>query len=174
MIRRPPRSTHCISSAASDVYKRQQYDQSAEQSLKALELEPEFAPAQYTLGLAYEQMGEVEDAVRVLQRARDGSESNPATLAGLGHAYAVSGQKDEAAKILDTLNSFSKHAYVSPYAFAIVYAGLCDHDRGFESLESAYRERDVWLVWLKREPRFDCLRSDARFENLLSRIGFPA
>eukprot|EP00825_Cyclidium_porcatum_P040660 TRINITY_DN5194_c0_g1_i8.p5 TRINITY_DN5194_c0_g1~~TRINITY_DN5194_c0_g1_i8.p5 ORF type:complete len:104 (-),score=31.45 TRINITY_DN5194_c0_g1_i8:540-851(-) len=26
MIRRPPRSTHCISSAASDVYKRQDYD----------------------------------------------------------------------------------------------------------------------------------------------------
>eukprot|EP00826_Nyctotherus_ovalis_P053656 TRINITY_DN6998_c0_g1_i16.p1 TRINITY_DN6998_c0_g1~~TRINITY_DN6998_c0_g1_i16.p1 ORF type:complete len:111 (-),score=51.62 TRINITY_DN6998_c0_g1_i16:380-688(-) len=26
MIRRPPRSTHCISSAASDVYKRQMYD----------------------------------------------------------------------------------------------------------------------------------------------------
>ena len=26
MIRRPPRSTHCISSAASDVYKRQVYD----------------------------------------------------------------------------------------------------------------------------------------------------
>eukprot|EP00825_Cyclidium_porcatum_P037271 TRINITY_DN4080_c0_g1_i8.p3 TRINITY_DN4080_c0_g1~~TRINITY_DN4080_c0_g1_i8.p3 ORF type:complete len:106 (+),score=9.26 TRINITY_DN4080_c0_g1_i8:211-528(+) len=25
MIRRPPRSTHCISSAASDVYKRQEY-----------------------------------------------------------------------------------------------------------------------------------------------------
>ena len=25
MIRRPPRSTHCISSAASDVYKRQNY-----------------------------------------------------------------------------------------------------------------------------------------------------
>ena len=25
MIRRPPRSTHCISSAASDVYKRQVY-----------------------------------------------------------------------------------------------------------------------------------------------------
>ena len=26
MIRRPPRSTHCISSAASDVYKRQSVD----------------------------------------------------------------------------------------------------------------------------------------------------
>ena len=26
MIRRPPRSTHCISSAASDVYKRQKYN----------------------------------------------------------------------------------------------------------------------------------------------------
>eukprot|EP00826_Nyctotherus_ovalis_P062751 TRINITY_DN9133_c0_g2_i2.p1 TRINITY_DN9133_c0_g2~~TRINITY_DN9133_c0_g2_i2.p1 ORF type:complete len:177 (+),score=88.48 TRINITY_DN9133_c0_g2_i2:70-531(+) len=30
MIRRPPRSTHCISSAASDVYKRQPYYMSPE------------------------------------------------------------------------------------------------------------------------------------------------
>ena len=31
MIRRPPRSTHCISSAASDVYKRQAYDEARKQ-----------------------------------------------------------------------------------------------------------------------------------------------
>jgi len=37
MIRRPPRSTHCISSAASDVYKRQAYVNGANAALDKLE-----------------------------------------------------------------------------------------------------------------------------------------
>ena len=40
MIRRPPRSTHCISSAASDVYKRQDLSTLGGISVKGLFLEP--------------------------------------------------------------------------------------------------------------------------------------
>ncbi len=156
-----------------NLYMAREFEQSVEQSAKTLEIEPHFAPAHFTLGLAYEQMGEYKDAIQALEKTRDGSQGNPATLAGLGHAFAVAGQPGAALKILKELKEISKRTYVSPYALAIVYAGLCDHDRGFESLERAFRERDVWLVWLKREPRFDCLRSDTRFEDLLRRIGFP-
>jgi len=48
--------------------------------------------------------------------------------------------------------------------------GLGQQDEGLECLEKACEERDVWLVWLKAEPRFDSLRSGPRFENLLRRI----
>eukprot|EP00825_Cyclidium_porcatum_P007686 TRINITY_DN13859_c0_g1_i3.p3 TRINITY_DN13859_c0_g1~~TRINITY_DN13859_c0_g1_i3.p3 ORF type:complete len:160 (-),score=21.92 TRINITY_DN13859_c0_g1_i3:90-569(-) len=42
MIRRPPRSTHCISSAASDVYKRQDQMQSKPKVVKLNKLEYRF------------------------------------------------------------------------------------------------------------------------------------
>eukprot|EP00826_Nyctotherus_ovalis_P035492 TRINITY_DN3053_c0_g2_i9.p2 TRINITY_DN3053_c0_g2~~TRINITY_DN3053_c0_g2_i9.p2 ORF type:complete len:106 (+),score=21.47 TRINITY_DN3053_c0_g2_i9:24-320(+) len=45
MIRRPPRSTHCISSAASDVYKRQIYRRAYKNSMKARHA-VEFSPSQ--------------------------------------------------------------------------------------------------------------------------------
>jgi hypothetical protein len=43
---------------------------------------------------------------------------------------------------------------------ALAPMGLGERDAAFEWLEKACEERDVWLVWLKREPRFDLLRSD--------------
>ena len=39
-----------------------------------------------------------------------------------------------------------------------------------EWLERAYAERDVWLVWLKVDPRLDGLRAELRFKNLLWRV----
>jgi hypothetical protein len=69
------------------------------------------------------------------------------------------------------LQHLSKQAYVPPYWMALVHADLDEKDAAFDWLERAYGDRDVWLVWLKREPRFDALRSDARFEHMLRRIG---
>jgi hypothetical protein len=53
---------------------------------------------------------------------------------------------------------------------AVVHAGLGDVDAAIEWLERACAERDVWLVWLKVDPRLDRLRADARFEDLLRRV----
>jgi len=57
---------------------------------------------------------------------------------------------------------------------ALVYTGLGDKDKAFEWLENAYNERNHWLIWIKVEPRFDSLRSDPRFTDLLRRIGLPS
>jgi len=67
----------------------------------------------------------------------------------------------------------SKRRYISPYLFAVVYVGLGDKDQAFAWMEKAYQDRSFWLIWLKVEPRFDSLRDDPRFVNLLRRIGLP-
>ncbi len=65
----------------------------------------------------------------------------------------------------------SKRRYISPYLFAVVYVGLGDKEQAFAWLEKAYQDRSFWLIWLKVEPRFDSLRDDPRFQDLLRRIG---
>jgi len=52
-----------------------------------------------------------------------------------------------------------------------VHAALGDRDSAFALLEKGIEERDVWMVWLKVEPRFDPLRGDERFRGLLRRVG---
>jgi hypothetical protein len=94
-------------------------------------------------------------------------------LAPLGHAYAVSGQRREALKVLAELNERSKQSYVSSYDIAAIHAGLGDKDTAFKWLDKAYEERSGMLPHLRWEPRLDPLRSAPRFQDLLRRMNFP-
>ncbi len=156
------------------LFTSRDFSGAAEQSWKTLAMEPRFAPAQNTLGLAYEQMGMLEEAIVELDNARVCSENHPAAVATLARGFATAGRLREAEESLADLKRVSRTRHISSYWFSLVYAGLGDCDRALESLEQAYQEHDVWLVWLKVEPRFDGLRRHARFEELLRRIGFSS
>jgi hypothetical protein len=86
--------------------------------------------------------------------------------------YGVWGKKSEALKVLDELDRKSMTAYVSPWTKAIIYAGIGDKENSLKYLEEAYKERSNWLVWLNRDPRWDPLRSDPHFQDLMRRAGF--
>jgi hypothetical protein len=64
--------------------------------------------------------------------------------------------------------------WVEPYYYAIVYAGLGDKDRAFGYLARAFRERSLELAGgLEADPGVDSLRSDPRFQSLVSQVGLP-
>ena len=64
--------------------------------------------------------------------------------------------------------------YVPPYASALVYLGLDERDKAFEWLNKALVARDVHLIYLPVDPKWDEYRSDPRFVDLLAKCGFPA
>jgi hypothetical protein len=96
---------------------------------------------------------------------------DPNWIASLGHAYAVTAIKRGVLKILDELKTLAKQSDLSPYQLAVVYVGLGEKDRAFELLEKAKVERSTLLKYLKMDPRFDSLRSDPRFQDLLRGTG---
>lgn len=155
------------------LYVTRDFQGASEQCWKVLAMEPKFAAAQYTLGLAYAQMGLAEDAIVELCNARTCAGEQPAVLAALAHLYACAGQPVEAAALLAELQSLSERRYVSPYWLALVYAGMAMPERALEFLEQARAAGDVWLTWLGVEPRFDALRTEAKFQKLLRGIGLP-
>jgi tetratricopeptide (TPR) repeat protein len=157
-----------------NLYMARDFRGALEQSWKTLVLEPKFAAAQHTLGLAYEQLDMPDEAVTEFRNARTCSSGHPATIAALGHAYAIAGNQGGASEALDELQQLSKRRYVSSYWRGLVYAGIGKDDLALESLEKACEDGDVWLVWLKVEPRFDPLRSNTRFHNLLSKLRLHA
>ena len=147
-----------------------QNDRAIEQCTKILDLDPNSFPARRYRGLAYEQKGMYREAIAEFQKGVQISGS-PLMLALLGHAYAASGNKAEAQKVLRELDELQNRRYVSPYTVAAIYAGLSEKDQAFKWLEKAYEERDIWLMNLKVDPLFSKLRSDRRFPDLLARAG---
>ena len=150
-----------------------QYDEAIERCKATLELDQNFAEGHVDLGKYYERTGMYTEAIAEIEKAVSLSEGNPIMIAALGHAYAVSGRRGEAEKVLDELRKRSKQRYVSSYVIATIYVGLDEKDQAFAWLEKAYEERASFLIFLKVDPRLDSLRSDARFADLLRRVGLP-
>jgi len=146
-------------------------DQAVEQCFKTLELDPNFGVAHWRLGLALVQADRFEEAIAELNKAGALSGGSPLMKAALGYAYAVSGRRGEAMKILTELQKRAERSYVSASEIAAIYAGLGDWDRAMAWLEKAADERAFHLVYLKVRPEFAPLRSDPRFADLLRRVG---
>jgi TolB-like protein/DNA-binding winged helix-turn-helix (wHTH) protein/Tfp pilus assembly protein PilF len=155
------------------LYMARQYDQAIEQLRNTLEMDPDFALPRTVLGQAYEHKGAYAQAISELQKAVSISHSSPAMLGALGHAFATAGNKPEAEKILVQMNKSSKTRYVSPFYVAMVYAGLQEDDNALAWLEKAYNDRSNAVIFLKVDPAFDGMRSNAGFQALLTRLAQP-
>jgi len=151
------------------------YDQAIEQFQKTLELDPNFPPVRIFLPVAYEQKGMLDQAIAEFQKGLVPKESGDTylTMAGLGHVYAVSGKKTEAQAVLNELKQRSQQEYVPANCIALVYAGLGEKDQAFAWLEEGYKQHSFQMQFLKLEPRWDSLRSDPRFADLIRRLGLP-
>ncbi|MDA2914599.1 tetratricopeptide repeat protein, partial [Acidobacteriia bacterium AH_259_A11_L15] len=155
------------------LYFARRYDEAIEQCRKTLEMEPTFVPAHLFLAQACVQKHIYGEAIAEFQKALTLSENNTEVVAVLGHAYAVAGRKGDALKLLDELQQRSQRSYVSSYGLALLHTGLGRHEQACACLEKAYDERAHFMAMLKVEPRFDPLRSDPRFQDLLRRMNFP-
>jgi len=158
--------------AGSAFYMARQYDKSVEQLVKMTETEPTYPVAHYFLGFSREQRRESKEAVKEFQKAVDLSGGDPSYLAGLAHAYALSGGPHQAEAICDKLQRRARTEYVSSYDIALIYIGLREKQQALAWLNRAYEEGDPNMNFLNVEPALDELRSDDRFQQLLHRVGF--
>jgi TolB-like protein/DNA-binding winged helix-turn-helix (wHTH) protein/Tfp pilus assembly protein PilF len=148
------------------------YDESVKQSRKTLEMDPNFGLAHYQLGQAFQQKHMYEEAITELQRAIELSGSNAAFVSNLAYAYAASGRPDQAMKIANDLEARQRQNSAADANIALIYVGLGDNDQAIIWLNKAYQARFNPSILLR--PAFDPLRPDARFQDLLRRIGLPS
>ena len=147
-------------------------DEGIDQLRKTVEMDPAFIVAHHRLAFCYERKGMYSDAIAEFEKmsslgARTSGDG------GLGLTYAMAGKRNEAQKVLAELQEISKQRYVSPSVFALIYAALGDKDQAFTWLEKSVEEHDLITARLKVDQRFDSLRSDPRFAELVKRVGLP-
>lgn len=149
------------------------YGEAVKQLKFVLELDKDFPPAHLWLGRTYQELGRLNDALSEFKHVEERLPEWPVSIAARGFVAGVAGRTDEAENTLFELRRLAGRKFVTSYGVALVHAGLGQKDSAFAWLNKAFDERAHWLVWLRLDPRWKELRSDPRFAELVSRMGFP-
>ena len=161
---------HAVSSQVE--FQARNYAAALDHARQAVALDPEFWIGYMMQGQALERMNLAEPALEALTMAGRFSGQNSKAVSLRGYVLAKAGRRDEARDVLSTLQMAARDRYVPPYAIALVHAGMGERDAAFEWLERAYEARDVHLIFLTVDSKWDDYRQDARFVALLARCGF--
>jgi serine/threonine-protein kinase len=159
---------------AMTYYFGREYGKAIEHGSRTVEMDPNFFPGYFYLGLAYQGNGEFADAAAAMQQARVLSNNSTLMVASLGGVFAAWGKQEEARSILHELEPMGRRKYVSQVFVAAILAGLGEIDQALTCLETAYNDRCTWLPHcLAADARFDGLHSEARWQDLIRRVGIP-
>jgi tetratricopeptide (TPR) repeat protein len=163
-------SVHALSSQV--AFQGRDPAMAIEHARRAIALDPEFWIGHIMLAQALAARGDIEEAIEAAIVATRFSNQNSKAMSLRGYLLAKSGRADEAREVIKVLEAVSRERYVPPAAIAMIHAGLGDRERVFDWLERAYEVRDVHLIFLPLDPKWDPYRSDPRFAALLKRCGF--
>ena len=152
------------------LYSRQ-YDEAIRQLQRDIQLYPD-SPQYGRLGNAFLEKGRYSEAVDafLLEFEKEGLSKDE--LDQLKRAFAKSGVQGFLRELLEILRGYPPTGTIN-FNIAGLYARLGEKDRAFEWLEKAYAERADDILRLKEELDFDNIRSDARYADMLRRIGLP-
>jgi TolB-like protein len=145
--------------------------ESVEQFNSTLGMEPRFWIGQICAAKVYEKLGMHSEALVACDLAWQFSGGNSEALSIAGYVHAVSGDREKAEGYIEQMMERKKERYVPPYNLALVFAGLGEHETGLQWLGTALEERDVHMPFLL-DYKWDGMRGDARFREIVSRAGF--
>jgi serine/threonine protein kinase/Flp pilus assembly protein TadD len=149
------------------------HEASIENSLKIIELDPNFAPAYEYLGLSYLKRGRNAEAVAALEKAANLTNRSSITLGHLGYVYAAAGRRTEAIAVIKELEDKYARKEANGQYIAFVYAGLSEKDKAFEWLEKDFQARNGKLTEIRWQIPYGSHRDDPRFKDLLKRLNLP-
>lgn len=169
---------HC--GASEEYLFARQYDRAIGAAEKALEISPSFGGAFGYRAYAYVEKGMYGEAIADFQEA--GKQFGARAVMGrLGHAYALSGRKSDAIKILEELVSESKKIppkspFIPPppdtaFDIGLVYLGLGEKAKAIEWFDKATIEKTAEVIHFKCEPIYDGVRDEPEFRALIRKIG---
>jgi TolB-like protein/Flp pilus assembly protein TadD len=133
----------------------------------------DFWIANFQMAQAYEQLGDYDLALKALSRAGGMGGENSKMISLRGYVLAKMGREEEARAVLTTLETLARKGYLPPCAMAQVHVGLGEHDLAFAWLDRAVEMHDVHLAGLPADAKWDALRADPRFAEVLRRCGLP-
>lgn len=137
---------------------------------RVLDLDPAFPMTRVNLALAYVQRGDLQQALDALEGERSVRGRSPWPMVVRGCLKEMIGEGGSVSATLRLLDRQATRRYVPPTCFAACYLTVGDLERAFAWLGRAYDERDEWLLHGLTSAFFDPVRTDPRFEALVTKI----
>jgi TolB-like protein/Tfp pilus assembly protein PilF len=153
------------------LFHARRFDDAIRELRSALAIHPDDARTHWVLGFALILKGQPKDAVTVLEKTMSLMKASPGSLELLATAYAKTGRRTKALRLINELKRRRQETYVPAGALINPHLALGDYDEAFVWFERAYEEKSSILQFLKVHPFFDPVRNDPRFKDLVHRVG---
>ena len=150
-------------------YFSENFTLAAETFAHTANLHPRFSPAQVWVGVLTERAGKIDEAIAAFETAFS-IEDLPLALASLGYLYARQGDQKRSRETLKRVDLLKLKRRISPWFYALMYAGANDSDQVQLYLEEAVEERCDFLIHCALEPRFKQFRLKDWFATIVRRI----
>jgi adenylate cyclase len=144
------------------------YDEAIAQLQKTLALGRNFADTNHFLFEAYANKGRYEEAVTAYARQKQLDGEPAAEVDALRDAFTQDGWQGF---LRSRIRALEAQRQPDPDELASFCARAGEVDRALAWLEKSYAGRSGRLTHLKVDARYDNLRADARFADLLRRVG---
>jgi len=146
------------------------HEDALDRAQKTRALDPNFWVARNVIGRILIGQGRYQEAISELQAAYKLSGGSADPLMQLGYAYGAAGDRANAEEQIKKLKELAHRQYVSDYNLAMIYNGLGERDEVVAHLERALDARETAMAFIKVDPRWDPIRNDARFTDIVARM----
>ena len=166
-----PLSSDVADRTATVYYYARRYPEALAEVRRAMTLDPDNVPSQLGLARILNASGRHDEALAQAQRTLGAAAHHPAVqlemaLADIGAGRMASGRRRVSALMSRSGEPLPR---VSGITLAVALAPL-DRNQAFRWLQREFEARSASLLWVKVDPRFDPLRTDRRFGELLRRL----
>jgi TolB-like protein/tetratricopeptide (TPR) repeat protein len=168
-----PLSPNTRTTTGQALYLNREFDAALTEYQALVDMDPSGPTSYFYVAWALEQQGRHAAAIDQHRRAIELSDGAPLYLAGLGYSLAIAGESEEAREIAERLTLAAEEGQAEPVHLAIVHAGLGNVNEAIGWLEKAYEARNSHMLYIRQDAKFDPLRDDERFVDLMRRMGWP-
>ena len=166
-----PLSLVIINNVAEIDIDKNDLNSAARECQRMLDLDPNFWAAHQTHGILLVKQGKLSEALAEAQKSVQLSNRSNASLALLGHVQLKLGRQSDGDAVIKEFEQRYAAKQADARDLAVVYAGLDDKGKAFEWLQKAYEDHSVFFEFLRLEPLMEPMHSDARWNDLLHRVG---
>jgi len=151
------------------------YGESVAQLKRVIAMDESFSTTYFFLQQALEMQGNYDEAfewrMKTLASPASGNQekADEETVQSYRAAYQTSGWQGVLREQVKRFDAGKQYYFFG----AVTNAQVGNKDKAFEYLEKSYQRHELWIAYLQVEPRFDSLRDDPRFNELVKRVGIP-